>query len=92
MIKGNIWLVERNIRGAYVIYGAIGVKQYYGYTKAEVTECELDERAHIGFFDTHEEASKAAIDFRRFCSGYPCGLITCAIFDVEIEDKQILLL
>lgn len=35
MIKGNIWLVERNIRGAYVIYGAIGVKQYYGYTKAE---------------------------------------------------------
>ena len=32
---GNIFFVEKNIRGAWVIYGAIGVKQYYGYTKAE---------------------------------------------------------
>ncbi len=32
---GNIYLIEKNIRGAWVIYGRIGVKQYYGYTKQE---------------------------------------------------------
>ena len=47
MIKSNIWLVERNVRGAWVIYGAIGVRQYYGYTKAEAkakyqAECKKD--------------------------------------------------
>lgn len=26
---------ERNIRGAWVVYGINGVKQYYGYTKRE---------------------------------------------------------
>ncbi len=52
-----------------------------------VTQCELDKQAHIGFFDTHEDAVKAATDFRRFCSGYPCGLITCAMFEVEIDEN-----
>ena len=31
----DIWLVEKNIRGAWVIYGVIGIKQYYYYTKKE---------------------------------------------------------
>lgn len=30
-----IHFVERNIHGAWVVYGLAGVKQYYGYTKAE---------------------------------------------------------
>ena len=28
-------IVEKNIRGAWVIYGKIGIRQYYYYTKAE---------------------------------------------------------
>lgn len=35
---GNIFAIEKNIRGAWIIYGRIGVKQYYGYTKAEAIE------------------------------------------------------
>jgi hypothetical protein len=39
-----IYFSEKNIRGAWVVYGALGIKQYYGYTKAEAeslykTEC-----------------------------------------------------
>lgn len=33
--KNNVHLVEKNVHGAWVVYGAIGVKQYYGYSKAE---------------------------------------------------------
>lgn len=41
-----IYFSEKNARGAWVVYGAIGVKQYYNYTKAEAErlytdECEL---------------------------------------------------
>lgn len=43
MPKGNIWLVERNLRGAWVIYGVLGVRQYYGYTKAEAIKKYQDE-------------------------------------------------
>jgi len=35
MLKGNIHFIEMNIRGAWVVYGAIGIRQYYGYTKKE---------------------------------------------------------
>lgn len=31
----NIGLVERNIRGAWVVWGSLGIRQYYYYTKAE---------------------------------------------------------
>lgn len=34
-MDGAIFFAERNIHGAWVIYGTEGVKQYYGYTKAE---------------------------------------------------------
>lgn len=37
-MDGTILAVERNIRGAWVIYGSEGVKQYYGYTKAEAIQ------------------------------------------------------
>ncbi len=35
MSKSCIRLVEKNIRGAWVVYGAVGIRQYYGYSKAE---------------------------------------------------------
>ena len=34
----DIFIVEKNVRGAWVIYGALGVRQYYGYTKQEAIE------------------------------------------------------
>lgn len=32
-LKDDIFFIEQNIHGAWVIYGAIGVRQYYGYSK-----------------------------------------------------------
>lgn len=37
-MKNDIFFVERNIRGAWVIYGRLGVRQYYYYTKQEAIE------------------------------------------------------
>ena len=34
-MDGAIFFTERNIYGAWVIYGTEGVKQYYGYTRGE---------------------------------------------------------
>lgn len=34
----DIFIVEKNVRGAWVIYGALGVRQYYGYTKQKAIE------------------------------------------------------
>lgn len=30
-----IYFTEKNINGAWVIYGISGIKQYYGYTRSE---------------------------------------------------------
>lgn len=35
MICSDIHLVEKNIHGAWVIYGVVGVRQYYFYTKKQ---------------------------------------------------------
>ena len=35
MMRGVVWFVEKNIHGAWVVYGIDGIKQYYYYTKAE---------------------------------------------------------
>lgn len=35
MLKGCIHLVEKNVYGAWVIYGILGVRHYYGYTKGQ---------------------------------------------------------
>lgn len=35
MIRSCIYFVEKNVYGAWVIYGALGVRQYYGYTKQQ---------------------------------------------------------
>ena len=34
----RFFVLKKNIRGAWVIYGQLGVKQYYYYTKNEALE------------------------------------------------------
>ena len=34
----DVFIVEKNVRGAWVIFGALGVRQYYGYSKAEAVK------------------------------------------------------
>lgn len=41
--RGIIFFIEKNIRGAWVIYGLEGIKQYYGYTKEQARQKYLDE-------------------------------------------------
>lgn len=38
-----IYLVEKNHRGAWVIYGINGVMQYYDYTKKQAMEMYIQE-------------------------------------------------
>ena len=45
--RGIIFFIERNIRGAWVVYGKEGVKQYYGYTKEQARQKYLDEAQTI---------------------------------------------
>lgn len=35
MAEAVIFFVEKNIYGAWVVYGGDGINQYYGYTKAQ---------------------------------------------------------
>ena len=37
-----IYFIERNIRGAWVVWGIDGIKQYYGYTKKEAKKKYLE--------------------------------------------------
>lgn len=36
--RGIIFFMEKNVHGAWVIYGQLGVRQYYGFTKSEAME------------------------------------------------------
>jgi len=38
MPEGCIHFVEKNIHGAWVIYGILAVRHYYGYTKRQAME------------------------------------------------------
>ena len=38
-----IWYMEKNIHGAWVICGVIGMRQYYYYSKKESKQKYLDE-------------------------------------------------
>lgn len=40
--KGTIFFMEKNIHGAWVVYGVFGVKQCYGYTKAQAKKIYLE--------------------------------------------------
>lgn len=43
MGKGMIYFVEKNIRGAWVVCGKIGMRQYYYYTKKEAMKMYSNE-------------------------------------------------
>lgn len=51
MIKSNIHLVEKNIHGAIVIYGAIGIRQYYYCSKKEAMRRYQEECKALLFFN-----------------------------------------
>ena len=53
---GIVFFTECNVRGAWVIYGALGVRQYYGYTKKQAEKLYKDE-----YKKTHFEAVKAGV-------------------------------
>lgn len=38
MNRGVVYFTERNIRGAWVIWGAIGMRQYYNYAKKDAEQ------------------------------------------------------
>lgn len=40
---GVIYFSERNVHGAWVVYGLAGVKQYYGYSKREAEKRHREE-------------------------------------------------
>lgn len=42
-VKNTIFFIERNIHGAWVVYGTEGVKQYYEYTKVEASKKYIEE-------------------------------------------------
>lgn len=50
-MKSIIWFVEKNIYGAWVIYGINNVKQYYGYTKSEAIRKYKKEAQKIIFIN-----------------------------------------
>lgn len=43
MFKSPLYFMEKNIRGAWVVWGVIGMRQYYYYTKAQAKQMYLDE-------------------------------------------------
>lgn len=51
----DVFFVQRNIRGAWAIYGALGVRQYYGYTKEQAIKKYREECRNTLF-----EAKKGA--------------------------------
>ena len=38
----TVYFAERNHRGGWAVYGAVGVKQYYGYTKKQAIQLYKD--------------------------------------------------
>ena len=51
----TIDLVETNMRGAVVVWGVIGIRQYYGYTKTEARRMYLEECKRKVFFNQKKE-------------------------------------
>ena len=43
MAKNPIYFMEKNVHGAWVIYGLLGVKQYYYYTKEMARQMYIEE-------------------------------------------------
>lgn len=45
MPKSKIHFMEKNVHGAWVVWGVIGIRQYYYYTKAQARSLYLKEVA-----------------------------------------------
>ena len=41
--KGIVSFIEKNIRGAWVVCGIDGIKQYYGYTKIQARKKYIED-------------------------------------------------
>lgn len=50
-MKGIIYFMKRNIHGAWVVYGVIGIKQFYGYTKTQAKQLYLENCKGKVFFN-----------------------------------------
>ena len=57
MLSGCIYHVDKNIRGAWVIYGDLGVRQYYGYTKRQSIERYQNDCRNIFVHEQRKEVS-----------------------------------
>lgn len=58
MTKNCIFFVERNVHGAWVVYGTIAVRQYYGYTKQEAMRRYREECARTELFNQRGKRKK----------------------------------
>lgn len=47
----HIFFAEKNLRGAWVIYGDLGVRQYYYMTKREAVRRYNEECTRVLFFN-----------------------------------------
>ena len=51
--QSAIYFTERNVHGALVIYGQIGIRQYYGYSKREAMKMYRNECKANAVFVNH---------------------------------------
>lgn len=57
MKKDYIQLIERNVRGAWVIYGILGRRWYEGYTKKEAI-AKYNEEVELTMFFNEKRIKK----------------------------------
>jgi hypothetical protein len=53
-----IFFTEKNIHGAWVVYGANGIKQYYYMTKSEAEKLYKEETAEKIFIEKRKRGEK----------------------------------
>lgn len=56
-----IFFIEKNIHGAWVIWGVLGIRQYYYYTKKEAKERYIEEAKGTVFHNVKTNGSKQKI-------------------------------
>lgn len=52
MSGSKIYFIEKNIHGAWAVWGVIGIRQYYYYTKKQARELYLKEVAETCVFNS----------------------------------------
>ena len=50
-----VFFMEKNIHGAWVVYGAMGIRQYIGYTKREARRKYIDDYNKTHFVNQEGE-------------------------------------